>query len=153
MDTCSVETGLLRKKPCGHPAVAHCANCEQPLCKEHAVAQLNEAGQRTGKSMCHECVKALKASAKGLAAAARHQQEKKDAALYQAVLDAAKAPPPAPKKPAAAPHAAPGAAPGAPQAAPAAKPEESSTLEFTPKDGKLEYTRKPGDKGSDFKPD
>ena len=32
METCTVETGLLRKKPCGQPAVVKCANCERPLC-------------------------------------------------------------------------------------------------------------------------
>ena len=37
METCTVETGLLKKKPCGHNAVTHCANCEQPLCKQHVV--------------------------------------------------------------------------------------------------------------------
>ena len=150
MDTCSVETGLLRKKPCGHPAVTHCINCEQPLCKEHAIPQLTDGGQRTGKYSCQECTAALKASAKGLAAAARVQQERKDAALYKATLEAAKAPPAPPKKPAA--HdAAPAHAP-APEAPPA-KPEPASALEFTPKDGKLEYTHKPDPKASGYKPD
>ena len=123
MDTCSVETGLLRKKPCGHPAVTHCANCEQPLCKDHSVPQLTESGQRSGKFICHECVAALKASAKSMAAAARVQQGKKEAEIYKATLEAAKAPPPPPKKP---------AAPAAGHEAPAAKPEAPSTLEFTP---------------------
>ena len=50
METCTVETGLLKKKPCGHNAVTHCANCEQPLCKQHAVAQ-----KSAGKFMCKEC--------------------------------------------------------------------------------------------------
>jgi hypothetical protein len=50
METCTVETGLLKKKPCGHNAVTHCANCEQPLCKQHAVAQ-----KAAGKFMCKEC--------------------------------------------------------------------------------------------------
>jgi hypothetical protein len=124
MDTCSVETGLLRKKPCGHPAVTHCVNCEQPLCKDHSVPQLTEAGHRSGKFICHECVAALKASAKSMAAAARAQQGRKDAEIYKATLEAAKAPPPA-KKPAA-------PAPGAAEPASAAKPESPSTLEFTP---------------------
>ena len=53
--------------------------------------------------------------------------------------------PPAPKKPVA-------SAPPAPtQAAPAEKPKEPDTLEFTPKDGKLSYTREEGEPG--FKPD
>jgi hypothetical protein len=55
MDTCSVETGLLRKKPCGHPSVTHCINCERLLCSQHAVAQLNEAGKHSGKFLCKEC--------------------------------------------------------------------------------------------------
>lgn len=50
METCTVETGLLKKKPCGHNAVTHCANCEQPLCKQHAVPQ-----KAAGKFMCKEC--------------------------------------------------------------------------------------------------
>ena len=137
MDTCSVETGLLRKKPCGNRAVAHCLNCEQPLCGEHAVPQLADSGQRTGKFMCKECIAALKSSEKGIAAAAKAQEKKKDAELYKAALDATKAPPAPPKKPAA-PAAA---APKEPE--PAAKPEESHALEFTPKDGKLEYSQKP----------
>ncbi len=50
METCTVETGLLKKKPCGSNAVTHCANCEQPLCKQHVVAQ-----KPAGKFMCKEC--------------------------------------------------------------------------------------------------
>ena len=50
METCTVETGLLKKKPCGSNAVTHCATCEQPLCKQHAVAQ-----KAAGKFMCKEC--------------------------------------------------------------------------------------------------
>ncbi|HVJ11611.1 MAG TPA: hypothetical protein VNC62_08580, partial [Burkholderiales bacterium] len=50
METCTVETGLLKKKPCGNNAVTHCANCEQPLCKQHAVPQ-----KPAGKFMCKEC--------------------------------------------------------------------------------------------------
>ena len=50
METCTVETGLLKKKPCGSNAVTHCANCEQPLCKQHVVAQ-----KSAGKFMCKEC--------------------------------------------------------------------------------------------------
>jgi hypothetical protein len=55
MDTCTVETGLLKKKPCGNPSVTHCANCEQPLCSKHAVAQLKENGLKSGKFMCKDC--------------------------------------------------------------------------------------------------
>ena len=60
MDTCSVETGLLRKKPCGHPSVTHCQNCERPLCSQHAVAQMTEAGKHSGKFLCKECQAAWK---------------------------------------------------------------------------------------------
>lgn len=59
METCTVETGLLKKKPCGHNAVTHCTTCEQPLCKQHVVAQ-----KTAGKFMCKECD------------AARHEFEK-----------------------------------------------------------------------------
>ena len=55
MDTCTVETGLLKKKPCGNASVTHCANCEQPLCSKHAVAQLKENGLKSGKFMCKDC--------------------------------------------------------------------------------------------------
>jgi hypothetical protein len=64
MDTCTVETGLLRKKPCGHPAVTHCANCEQPLCAQHAVAELTETGQKSGKFLCQQCEAARRDIAK-----------------------------------------------------------------------------------------
>jgi hypothetical protein len=64
METCTVEVGLLKKKPCGHPSVTRCQNCEQPLCKDHAVAQTNEAGQKTGKFMCKLCNVAHKAFVK-----------------------------------------------------------------------------------------
>ena len=55
MDSCTVETGLLRKKPCGHPSVTHCENCERPLCSQHAVAQMTGAGKHSGKFLCKEC--------------------------------------------------------------------------------------------------
>jgi hypothetical protein len=64
MDTCTVETGLLRKKPCGHPAVTHCANCEQALCAQHAVAELTETGKKSGKFLCKECEAARRDIAK-----------------------------------------------------------------------------------------
>ena len=115
METCTVETGLLKKKPCGHNAVTHCANCEQALCKDHAVPQKNEAGRNSGKFMCKECTAAHK--------------------------EIAKNPPPAiAKKPAEAPKPAPGAAPAAaagketPKEAPAAAKtaDHGEALEFTP---------------------
>jgi hypothetical protein len=60
MEPCTVETGLLRKTPCGSTAVAKCANCERPLCSKHAIAQLSAAGKKTGTFMCAECDKALR---------------------------------------------------------------------------------------------
>lgn len=55
MEQCTVETGLLRKKPCGQAAVVKCANCERPLCSQHALPQLNESGNKTGAFLCKEC--------------------------------------------------------------------------------------------------
>ena len=49
MDTCAVETGLLKKKPCGHPAVAKCANCEMALCSSHGIPVLSATKQKTGE--------------------------------------------------------------------------------------------------------
>ncbi|MGH8764182.1 MAG: hypothetical protein ACRET8_00540 [Burkholderiales bacterium] len=140
-----IEGGLFRKKPCGHAAIAKCINCEQPLCLEHAIAQLTEGGSRTGKFMCQGCVDALKDHAKSMAAVARTQQARKMHALEESVKATIAAPPaPVVKKPVAP------AAPAPAQAAPEA-PKEPDALEFTPKDGKLEYTTKKTDPG--FKPD
>jgi hypothetical protein len=107
METCTVETGLLKKKPCGHNAVTHCGNCEQPLCKQHAVAQ-----KAAGKFMCKECD------------AARRDYEKNTSA----------APVKSPVPPAAAPDAAAKqAAPKeAPKAAAQAKVDDGGALEYTP---------------------
>jgi hypothetical protein len=145
MNTCSIEVGLFSKKPCGHAAVAMCLNCDQPLCIEHAVAQLSEAGHKTGKFMCQECAAAAKEHAKSMAGVARAQEAKKLAALDKAAREVAAAPA-APKKPAASPPQAPA------QPAAAEQPKEPDALEFTPKDGKLSYTTKKEDK-SGFKPD
>jgi hypothetical protein len=71
MDTCTVETGLLRKRPCGHPAVTRCANCEQPLCAQHAVAQHTETSAKSGKFLCPECEAARREHAKSMAAVAK----------------------------------------------------------------------------------
>jgi hypothetical protein len=109
METCTVEVGLLKKKPCGHASVTRCQNCEQPLCKDHAVPQTSEAGHKTGKFMCKQCDVA-------------HREFLKSAP-----------PAPAPKKAAAAaPAPAPAAQPK--PAAPAAKPEEKK-----PDDGGLDF--------------
>lgn len=119
MTTCTVETGFLRKKPCGHVASAKCLNCDQPLCVEHAIAQLSEAGHRTGKFMCKECSVAAKEQAKALAAVERKQAA--SGATHKAPAHAHAAPKPA----------------AAPAPTPTAKPAESlDALEFTPKDGK-----------------
>ena len=110
METCTVETGLLRKAPCGNTAATKCANCEQPLCTRHAIAQLN-AGRKTGKFLCADCN-----------ATDRQYQETAPAAAQPA----AKAP--APAKPAAAP-----ARPAASPAEPKPPPEEpSGGIDFTP---------------------
>jgi len=118
MDTCTIETGLLKKKPCGHPAVAHCLNCEQALCSSHAVAQKSESGANTGKFLCKECAAAWKEQAKNVPAAPKPSAAPKPAAKPPAQAHApAAAAKPEPKK----------------EAEPPAKPAESSgTIEFTP---------------------
>ena len=118
METCTVETGLLRKAPCGGNAVAKCANCEQPLCTKHALAQLNAAGKKTGTFLCPECNAA-----------------QRDIAKIEAKAAAAPKPLAAAPKPAAKPAApSPGAAAAKP---PAEKPkplQENSdgSIDFTP---------------------
>ena len=150
METCTIEVGLLRKKPCGHPAVTHCLNCEQALCLQHAVAEMDD-DKKTGKFMCQECAKAFKAHDKTVAAGARHIQDKKVAAAEKTAREAFGKPPPDIKKPVAGAPGAPGspAAPAgaAPKPAEPEKPADPGALEFTPKDGKFEYTRKKDDKG------
>ena len=124
MEACTVETGLLRKAPCGNTAVARCANCEQPLCTKHAIAQLN-AGRKTGKFLCADCH-----------AADRQYQE-------TAPIPAA-----APAKPAAAPAAAPTASPARSPSAAAPKPaaEAPKPAAEAPKpaeensDGSIDFT-------------
>ena len=146
MDPCTVETGLLRKKPCGHPGVTKCGNCERPLCSQHAVAQLNSMEKKTGVYLCAECNSAQREHEKSLAAVARSQEEKKRAAVAKAAMAAASAPPPV-KKPAVPAPAAPA------KEAPAGEKQESGAIEFTPGDGskasgKVEYTpRKKDDPG------
>jgi hypothetical protein len=118
VETCTVETGLLRKAPCGNTAVAKCANCEQPLCTKHAVAQLSATGKKTGVFLCAECNAAQRQIAKTVAA-------KPLAAAPKPVAPLA--------KPAAAPPKPP-AAPSKPAAAPSQPPAENSdgSIEFTP---------------------
>lgn len=125
MDTCAVETGLLSKKPCGHPAATHCANCEMALCSKHAVPQLAN-GKKTGKYMCKECDAARKQFEKSQAAAA--ESGKKPAASPPAGAPAAKAA--AAAKPGQAPSAAPPAAKAKEE--PKKKDDDDAPLEFTP---------------------
>jgi hypothetical protein len=125
MDICQVETGLLRKTPCGSNAVTKCINCEQPLCSKHAVAQTNDAGHKTGKFMCKECAAAQKEAAK----------------IMPVKKPDAPAPAPAPKPAAAAPAAAKPApaaaktavaAPSKPEDKPKPSMDDSGPIEFTP---------------------
>ena len=129
MDTCTIETGLLRKTPCGHAAVAHCLNCERPLCSQHAVAQLNEAGHKSGKFLCKECQAAWKdiEKQKPPAPAKKSAEKPADKTAHAPAAPAqAKA---APAKPAEA-KAAP--AKPAEAAKPPEKPADSGMIEFTP---------------------
>jgi len=111
MDPCIVESGLLKKKACGRPAVTRCLNCEGALCAEHAIPEVSAAGKRSGKFLCQECKAALKDNEERLA-----KVEK-----------------PATAKPAARPSASAPKAPAAAAPAAAAESKESSGgLEFTP---------------------
>ena len=126
--TCAVETGLLKKKPCGAKAVSQCANCEIGLCTKHAVGQMS-GGRKV--FLCAECAKAWKAVGDVPTAAPVKKPD---------------APAAAPKPAAAAPVAKaatppkPAAKPAAVAAKPAAKeekkeehkPDDDAPLEFTP---------------------
>lgn len=126
MDTCLIETGLFKKKPCGAAGVTKCATCEQPLCKQHAVAQ-----KKAGVYMCKECDDAQKQYDKDQA---KHAKEKQNAEMMKSLTSPA-APKPRGAPPAAAAAPAAAAKPGtaAPQAGkPEAKPADDAPLEFTP---------------------
>jgi hypothetical protein len=126
MEQCTVETGLLKKKPCGQNAVAKCANCEQPLCTKHAIPQMS-AGKKA--FLCPECAKAWK------------QQEKTMGGLPD--TPAAMLPPGA-KKPAEAPKPAAAAKPAPAAAKPAAaKPAEKKPEPPVEHSGPLEFTPEP----------
>ena len=113
METCIVETGLLRKKPCGHAAITKCANCEVALCAQHAVAQLSAAQKKTGAFLCKECDDA------------RRQYEKNQAGV--AKQSAANPAPPKPKA------AVPAAAPQGKDSPPAGASEPiPDTIEYRP---------------------
>lgn len=134
METCTVETGLLKKKPCGEASVTHCTNCEQPLCAKHAVPQLTDTGKKSGKFMCKDCSVAQREHDKAVAAAPHAEKPR--------------APAPAAAKAPAAPAAMAAAAPPPPAkkpAAPAAKeppPDEKSGPNY----GGIDFTPGGGDK-------
>jgi hypothetical protein len=123
METCIVETGLLRKKPCGHAAITKCANCEAPLCAQHAIAQMSAAGKKTGAFMCKDCDDARRQFEKNQAGVAKQQKEKQTAEMMKSMAN-----PPPPKPKPAAPAAAP--AKGAPPAA--ASEPIPDTIEYKP---------------------
>jgi hypothetical protein len=135
MDTCAVEVGLLKKKPCGQNGVAKCANCEMALCTKHAVPQLNSMKQRTGKFMCAECNRAdktvdttttkLPAKPAGGAPAA-------EAPKPAAPAPRPAAPAPKPAAPAAKPATAPAQAEATKPAEEKFKLEDTGPIEFTP---------------------
>jgi hypothetical protein len=144
MEQCTVESGLLRKKPCGNAAVANCANCERPLCSQHAVPQLSETGKKTGAFLCKECDQARRdydkrsrsAAAAALmrggaahpkAASKPEPREQREHSGEISFTSEAKAP--APPKPAAAPMAK----------KPEPPREDSGVIEYSP-------AKKPGDK-------
>jgi hypothetical protein len=144
MDTCAVEVGLLKKKPCGQAAAAKCANCEMALCGKHAVAQMNERRMKTGKFMCPECDKAQRAYDKSMgdapsapaAAPAKGAPDAKPAAAKPAAPAKAPAAPAAkaPAAPVAKTPAVPAKAPAGKEQPPAAKPHDDADdpLEFNP---------------------
>ena len=126
METCTVETGLLRKKPCGEASVTHCDNCEQPLCAKHAIAQVTATGRKSGKHLCKDCD------------AARRDYEKRVGPEVPAAKPVTEAGAPAANP--ASPPSAPAKKPAEPaSAAPAAsKPKEEDSLggiDFTPGGG------------------
>ena len=114
METCTVETGLLRKTPCGQTGVAKCANCERALCSKHAIAQLSASGHKTGAFLCADCNAAQKLYEKTEAARASHAALKPPPEKPRAALP--------PKPPADAPAAA-----GKP-----AQENSDGSIDFTP---------------------
>jgi len=70
----------------------HCANCEQPLCSQHAIAQLTDAGKKSGKFMCKQCDAARREYEKTTPAAAPSQPEKKAPAAEKGAAAAPAAP-------------------------------------------------------------
>jgi len=123
METCTIETGLFKKKPCGATAVTRCKNCEQPLCSKHAVAQLG-AGKKI--FLCEECAKAWVKNEKEAKAAAALKQQR------EIMQGGAKKPAPAAPRPQAAQAQNKPAQPAQAQKKPEPPAEHSGPLEFTP---------------------
>src|SRR5437867_12352689 len=98
MDVCTVETGLLKKKPCGEPAVTKCGNCEQPLCKKHAVPQASAGQRKPGGFLCPECAKAWKAQEKAMGPIGESAGPASPASAAKKPAEHAKAPPAAATK-------------------------------------------------------
>jgi hypothetical protein len=124
METCTVESGLLRKKPCGEASVTHCDNCEQPLCVKHAIAQLTGAGRKSGKHLCKDCDAARREYEKRVGPEAPAAKPAKEPAAAPAAKDAN--PPVAPAKKPAEP------ASPAPAASPAKEEDSLGSIDFTP---------------------
>jgi len=131
MDTCTIEVGLLKKKPCGQNAVTKCANCEQPLCAKHATSMMS-GGKKT--MLCGECAKAWKDMGEVPSTPAAAPAAKKPAEAPKA---AAPAHAPAPKPAAVAAKAAPAPAAAAKPVAgkPALAIDQTGTLDFKPAAG------------------
>ena len=121
MEICAIEAGLFKKKLCSQPAVAHCANCEQPLCKQHALAQ------KPGVFLCKECAAAAEQFERNQADVARQEKARRSADLMKSLAN-----PPAPRpKPPAAPGAPTGTAAPATNE-PGKKPDDDAPLDFNP---------------------
>src|SRR5512138_970 len=145
MEICNVETGLLKKKPCGETAVTHCANCEQPLCAKHAVPQMT-AGKKT--FLCQQCAKAWKQSEKTVGAlpptpAAAPKPAAAAAPPKPAPAAAPKPAAPAALKPAPAPAPKPAAVPKPTPVPPAPAPVEQKKQPSIENTGPLEFTLEP----------
>jgi hypothetical protein len=116
--TCSVEVGLLKKKPCGEKAVTKCANCEIPLCAKHTTSQMS-GGKKT--MLCPECAKAWK-----------KMGDVPDAAPVKKPAEAAPAAAPKPAAVPAKPVARAAKPPAKEEKKEEKKPDDGAPLEFTP---------------------
>jgi hypothetical protein len=155
LGTCTVETGLLKKHPCGQKAVSKCANCEQSICAKHAVGQMS-AGKKI--FLCPDCAKAWKDMGEVPATPAAAPAAKKPAEAPKAAHAPIPHAAPAPKPAAAAPKPAPKPVAAAKPAA--GKPElaidQTGPLNFKPAAGAVPKPApaapKPEDSGLDKKP-